>query len=196
MPGSTVPRGYPYQKYTDFPMDFPAAIQALAQSIDADVTTVADRIPAARQRPSVRMTASATQAIAANTSTAVVFTGGAAIYDNTGMANPGANRLQITEPGIYWLTARVVVTALGSGAAYGLRVSILSSGGIVATPATVTRYAHPIQDAAVSVSGLHIKTGGGTDFITLNVQTNASSSRNLTFRNLCATKISNVMGGS
>lgn len=196
MADTTIPRGYPYPTYTDTPMNFPAAIQALALAIDTDVTTVANRILAAKQRPAVRMTASAAQVIASATSTAVVFAGGAVPYSNAGMANLAANRLEITEPGIYWLTGRIVMTAGGSGSPYGLRASILSSGGIVATPVSVTRRAHEIQDAAISLSCLHLKTGAGTDFITLNVQTTAPSSRTLTFRNLCAAKISNLTGGS
>ncbi len=196
MPDTTVPRGYPYPVYDDPAMDFPDAIQDLALAIDADVTTVANRIPAAQNRPSVRMTASAGQVIASATSTAVVFAGGTVPYDNDSMANLAANRLELTDQGIYFLTARIVMTAGGSGSPYGLRASILSSGGIVATPVSVTRRAHETQDAAISLSCLHYKAAAGTDFITLNVQTTAPSGRTLTFRNLCASKISNITGGS
>ena len=196
MPDTTIPRGYPYPVYADTPMDFPYAIQDLAVAIDADVTTVEARMPAARNRPSVRMIASTGQVITGGVSTAATFTGGAAPYDNAAMANVAANRLEITQSGVYFLTARITMTAGGSGSPYGLRASILSSGGLISTPATVTRLAHETQDAAISLSALHYKAVGGTDFITLNVQTNAPSGRTLTFRNLCATKISNLPGGS
>lgn len=196
MPDTTIPRGYPYPVYTDTPMDFPDAIQDLALAIDADVTTVANRIPAALNRPCVRMISSVTQPITGGVSTAATFAGGAVIYDNDTMANLAANRLELTDQGIYFLTARITMTAGGSGSPYGLRASILSSGGIVATPVSVTRRAHETQDAAISLSCLHYKAVAGTDFITLNVQTTAPSTRNLTFRNLCAAKISNLIGGS
>lgn len=198
MPDTTVPRGYPYPVYTDTPKDFPQAIEDLALAIDADVTTVANRITAAYARPSVRMTTGTAQSIAGGVSTAATFTGGAVPYDNgtPAIANPAANRLELTEAGVYFVSARVLMVALGSGFNYGLRVSILSSAGLIPVPVTVTRAAHATQDTAVSLSGLHYKAAGGTDFITLNVQTNASAARTLSFRNLCASKISNIVGGS
>lgn len=196
MADTTIPRGYPYPTYVDVPKDFPQGIEDLATAIDTDMTLVAGRITAARNRPSVRMVSGVNQSIAPNTSTAATFGGGFVPYDNTGMANLAANRLELTESGIYLLTARIVMIALGSGFDYGLRCSILSSAGLIPIPATVTRAASATQEAAISVSALHYKAPAGTDFITLNVQTNASAARTLSFRNICATKISNLAGGS
>ena len=198
MADTTTPRGYPYPTYTDTPMDFPQAIEDLTLAIDTDVTLVEGRITDAFDRPSVRMTTGTAQSIAGGVSTAATFGGGAVPYDNgtPPLANTAANRLELTEQGVYFLSARVLMIALGSGFNYGLRVSIFSSAGLIPVPVTVTRAAHSTQDTAVNLSGLHYKAAGGTDFITLNVQTNASAARTLSFRNLCATKISNIVGGS
>jgi hypothetical protein len=196
MPDTTVPRGYPYPVYGDAPMDFPDAIQDLATAIDADMTLNENRILAAYNRPSVRMTAGANQTLINNVAATAVFTAGALPFNNAGMGDLANNRLVLSEQGVYWVTGRVTLTALGSGAAFGLRVSLLSSAGLIPTIATTSRQAHPTQDAALSVSGLHYKAAGGTDFITMQVLHNATASRGMTFRNICATKISNVAGGS
>lgn len=196
MPDTTVPRGYPYPIYADAPMNFPAAIQNLASAIDADMTINQNRILAAYSRPSVRMTASANQNVINNIASTATFAGGALPYNNAGMGDLANNRLVLSEQGVYWVTGRITLTALGSGAAFGLRVSLLSSAGLIPTIAITSRSAHPTQDAAISVSGLHFKAAAGTDFITMQVLHNATASRGMTFRNICATKISNITGGS
>lgn len=197
MPDTTVPRGYPYPIYTDPTMDFPQAIQDLATNIDGDMTVVSGRIAGAGNRPSVRMTSGVTQAVASGVSTNLTFAGGGVAYDNHGMANLAANRLELGQSGVYFITGRIVMTAGGSGTgAPAIRVSILSSGGVIPVVTTTTRLLSATQDGMISVSGLHYKGPVGTDFITLQVQTIASGPRNFTFRNLCAAKISNLPGGS
>lgn len=194
MPDTTVPRGYPYPVYGDAPMDFPDAIQDLATAIDTDMTLNENRILAAYDRPSVRMTASANQLVVNNIATTAVFTAGALPYDNAGLGNLANNRLALSEQGVYWVTGRITLTAAGS--TFGLRVSLLSSAGLIPTIAITSRIASPTEDAALSVSGLHYKAAAGTDFITMQVLHNAAAGRTMTFRNICATKISNVSGGS
>lgn len=196
MPDTTIPRGYPYPIYTDPAMDFPDAIQDLATAIDTDVGAAVTRLAAARQRPSVRMTSVAAQSVASNTSTLAGFTTGGVSYDNAGMANLAASRLEPTEQGVYFLAARVVFAAPGSGSPYNVRVSILSSAVITPIPVSITRLATPLQDVAISVATLFYHAGGGGDFITLNVEHTHPSARSMTSRHLVMSKISNITGGS
>lgn len=196
MPDTTVPRGYPYPVYDDAPMNFPAAIQGLATAVDTDMTLNETRIEDAFDRPSVRMTASANQNVVNNIATTASFAGGLLPYNNGGMGDLANNRLVITQPGVYWVSGRITLTAPGVGALYNLRIALLSSAGLIPTVAITSRTASSVQETALSVSGLHYKAPGGSDFITLQVLHNALALRGMTFRNICATKISNVAGGS
>lgn len=196
MPDTTVPRGYPYPVYDDAPMNFPAAIQSLATAIDADMTLNENRILAAYDQPSVRMTASANQNVVNNIATTATFAGGSLAYNNAGMGDLAGNRMVLTQQGVYLITGRITLTALGVGPLYNLRIALLSSAGLIPTPAITSRSASSVQETALSVSGLHYKAAGGSDFITMQVLHNAPALRGMTFRSMCATKISNVTGGS
>lgn len=194
MPANTA-RGYTYPLYTDT-QNFPAQIQDLATDIDTDVTFVESNIAGARERPSARMiVGNFIQNVPTSTLTTVSFVPGTVPYDNDSMAVPALSRLELTDRGVYLITARVTVNAAG-GSVYGLSMALLSSLLLTPTISRTSRRAHPTQDTGLNLTSLHFHNGVGTDLITLQLLHDAGSNRAFTFRNMCATKISNTIGGS
>src|SRR5688500_19387246 len=117
MPANT-PRGYTYPLYGDL-ANPPAQIQDFAQDVDTDVEALVTRQTGALNRASVRVSATANQAITQNTIT--FLTWATEEYDNAAMANLGVNndRLTFTETGIYLVTAEVNFASNGNATVLG-----------------------------------------------------------------------------
>lgn len=197
MPANTPNRNYPYPLYTELTMDFPTASQSLATAVDSDLSVLEPFILNAYDRPSARIFSNVAQSIPNNAFTAVSWLGGTADYDNDGMANLIAGGgLNITERGVYELSACITIVAPGAGATFGLQLEFTSTGGFITTPSAVTVRAHPTQDTWLAVSALHYYPGGGTDSIGLRIWHNQGAARSSTFRQMTATKTSNTIGGS
>lgn len=191
MPANTS-RGYTYPLYTD-PADPAAQIQDFAQDVDADVTNLENRIAAARERPSARIGSVGNQAIATGVATTLTFT--VSQYDNDSMFfAPGL--LRLTDAGVYWLSSRFTFTAFGSGGTFGITAGLLSTAGFIPTSSRMSVRGHPTQSTHVSISSLHFHDGIGNDDITIQVLQESGNTLQCTNRNLFATKISALVGGS
>lgn len=191
MPANT-PRGYTYPLFTD-PMQPAPQIQDLAQDIDADLTAFEARHAAALDRPSARLTGFANQNVPTNTPTNMLLS--ASDYDNDFMYLP-PNTLRLTDTGVYWVTGRVTLEAFGAGAAFGITAALLSSAGFIPTMTRTSQRGLGTRPTWISISTLHYHTGIGNDDITLNVTQHSGNTLIATFRNICATKISALVGGS
>jgi hypothetical protein len=194
MPQNTPNRAYTYPTYTDA-MDFPAQIQELATDIDTDVTTLVSQVTGAKNRPSVRVSASVAQNITTATNTLLTFA--TENYDNDAMANLGVTPTAITlnDSGIYLLTGRATFNAFGSGGTFYISAALLSSAGFIPTSSTTSLRGHATEPTWISISSLHYTTGAVPDNITLQVRQESGNTLACTFRNLCATKISNLSTG-
>lgn len=197
MPDVTPNRGYPFPLYVEPDMDFPTASEDLAVAVDSDMSVLEPFILNAYDRPSARVFSSVAQSIPNNAATAVSWLGGTTDYDNDAMSNLVAGGgLNLTERGVYELSACITIVAPGSGSTFGLQLEFVSTGGFISTPSAVTVRAHPTQDTWLAVSALHYYPGGGTDAISLRIWHNQGAARSSTFRQMTATKTTNTVGGS
>ena len=198
MPQNTPNRGYPYPVYADTPMDFPTAIQNLATDIDTDVSALETHILGAYDRPSARIFTSTAQAITTSVTTTVSWAAATTDYDNDTMATlTAAGGLTLRDRGVYHVSGMIQLVAAGSGSTnYGISLTLVSVAGFIANPARVSIRGHQTQDTSLAVSGLHYFTGVGTDLISMQVWHNQGATRNITFRQMTATKVSNTIGGS
>lgn len=185
MPAST-PRGYSYPLYSD-PADFPSAAQTFATQVDTDVQTLVDRQTAALARPSVRVSETASQSIAANTNTFLTFS--VEEYDNAAMANLGVNndRITFTEDGIYLVTAEVNFASNGNATVNG------RSGIFV--PNLSSNKGHQSlrgaqsMDTEMTLTILYQVVTVG-DFIRVQVRQESGAALNVSARSFSATKVS------
>lgn len=189
MPQNT-PRGYSYPLYTDA-HDFPAAIQDLAQDIDADVAAQLALQTNHLNQPSARVSASAAQAIATNTD--VILTWATEEYDNAGLFVIGSPTIMtFSELGIYWIEAWADFSANADSTTSGCQLRIVSSAfgtravhgprrGIDATPDSIS--------CQVNVSTLHEITAVG-ETIHIVGRHNLPTGSQVTNRAFTATKIS------
>jgi hypothetical protein len=197
MPDVTPNRGYPFPLYVEPTMDFPTASEDLAVAVDADMSVLEPFILNAYDRPSARIFSSVAQSIPNNAATAVSWLGGTTDYDNGAMSNLIAGGgLNLTERGVYELSACITIVAPAAGGTFGLQLAFVSTGGFITTPAAVTVRAHPTQDTWLALSALHYHTGVGTDAVSLQIWHNQGAPRSSTFRQMTATKTSNTVGGS
>lgn len=185
MPQNT-PRGYTYPLYTD-PANFPAQIQDFAQDVDTDVQAQVTAINTALAAPSARASATANQAIAANTQTFVTFA--VEDYDNAAMVNLGVNndRITFTSTGIYLVEAQVNFASNGNATVRGRRAELIQN----LTTNTAFNSVPGIQSLAVemSLTGLfRVVTVG--DFIRLRVTQDSGAALNIDARSISATKVS------
>jgi hypothetical protein len=194
MPQNTS-RGYPYPLYTDTPKDFPQAIEDLATAIDADVAALEAFVAGARDRPSMQASSNIAQNIPNNTVTAVSWAGGAAAYDNTLIFNPLVG-MTLTERGVYLLSASVTLNQVSSGSPFTATLTMNSTAGFIANPASISARADPDNPTWLNVSTLHYVTGLVTDNVSVSVWHNQGATRVAGYRTLTATKISNTLGGS
>ncbi len=192
MPANTPNRSYTYPLYSD-PMDFPAQIQDLATDIDTDVTALTAQIAAAQERPSVRVTSGTSQNITTGVATNLIFT--TTDYDNDTMTD-FTSGVVLNDRGVYWITGRATFNAFGSGGTFYISTAINSSAGFIPVSSRTTMRGHATQPSWISISSLHYTTGGAPDHITLQVLQDSGNTLVCTFKNLCATKISNTIGGT
>lgn len=183
MPQNT-PRGYTYELYPDV-NNFPAQIQDFATDVDLDVAAQVTRINTAMAAPSARVSATANQAIAANTPTFVTFA--TEDYDNAAMGNLGVNndRLTTTSTGIYLIEGTVTFASNGNASVNGRQLAIAIGGVNQATDSKAGSQNNPTE---ITVCWLHNVTVIGT-FFRLEVTHSSAAALNITNRSLSATKV-------
>lgn len=187
MPANT-PRGYTYPLYTDPPpANFPAAMLDFATDVDTDVANLVAAQSTALNAPSARVSASANQAIAANTDTFVTWA--VEEYDNAAMANLGVNndRITFTSTGVYIVEAQVNFASNGN-ATVGARTGqlVTNLGGTIAWSGVPG-----LQNLAVefSITFTYVVATPG-DFVRLSVRQNTAAALNIDARSISATKVS------
>ena len=196
--GNTTPdRGYEYPLYQDPTMDFPAAIETLAEDIDADVTALENFIEGAYQRPSIRINTAAGQSVPASTVTPVNWTGGGTdyAYDITPrfVASGG---IALNSPGVYLISAYVTMTAPGSGGTFNCSLSLTSSKALTPLVVRSSIRAHATQDTWMTVSGLTYNDAVGVNNIGMEFWQTSGSARTIGFKQMSAVKVSNLAGGT
>lgn len=191
MPANT-PRGITYPLYTDPLSGIQSDFQEMAEDLDTLTQQLVDRIAAAEQRPSAKISDTAIQAVAANTDVTMTFTN--ENYDNASMVDLGTDntRIQITERGMYLVTAQITfATAAGS---WGCLVRINSSAGFIANPVFQSIQGSSTVITYSSVASLHFATGAVTDNITLTARQNSGGPVDVTDRVLAVSKVSTTLG--
>lgn len=182
---ATTPRGYDYPLYTD-PANPPANIQTFATDVDTDVATLVARQTAALNRASARVSATANQAIAANTDTFATFA--TEEYDNAAMANLGVNndRLTFTETGVYLVTAEVNFASNGNATVNGRSVKFVPN--LSANKGYDSRRGAQNMDTEVTSTMLYQCVTIG-DFIRVQVRQESGAALNISARSFSATKV-------
>lgn len=193
MPANTPNRGYTYPLYTEPTMDFPGAIQELAEDINDDVSLLEVVVDSAYNRPSMRVFNNLTQNIPNSALTNLSWAGSGTDYDNEGIFNSLVG-FELTEQGIYLLEAMVQVTAPGAGTTFGTSLTMVSTGGVALNPTRVSLRAHPTQDTWLQAATLHYATGIAPDQVSIQFWHNQGAAVAIPFRTISATKISNVAG--
>lgn len=185
MPANT-PRGYTYPLYGD-PADFPTAMADFATDVDTDVAALVARQAAALNRPSARVSATANQAIAANTNTIVTWA--TEEYDNAAMANLGVNndRLTFTETGIYLVTAEVNFASNGNATVNGRMMTFVPN--LSGDKGHQTLRGAQAMDTEMSSTILYQVVTVG-DFIQVRVRQESGAALNISARSFDATKVS------
>lgn len=187
MPANT-PRGYTYPLYSDL-NDFPAAMQDFATDVDTDVQAIVTSANTAlTASPSVRVSASANQAIAANTN--VTVTWATEEYDNAAMGNLGVNndRLTFTSTGIYLISAEVNFVSNGNATVNGRSGTLVYTGGAFGTAAYRLRGAQSM-DVEWNVTTLARVTSLPA-IVQVQVRQESGASVNISARSFSITKVS------
>ena len=182
MPANT-PRGYTYPLYGDV-ANFPAQIMDFANDVDADVQSLVNQINAANAAPSARVSATANQAVAANTDVFATFA--TEDYDNAAMGNLGVNndRLTFTSSGIYLVQGSVIFASNGNATVNGRQIG-LNIGAL--NLALDNRAGNQTQDTRMTASLLYMATAA--QFVRIHVRQSSGASVNITTRSLTATKM-------
>ena len=186
MPANT-PRGYTYPLYTD-PANFPAQVQDFATDVDADVQAIVNSANTAlTAAPSVRISATANQAIAANTN--VIVTWATEEYDNAAMGNLGVNneRITFTSTGYYIISAEVNFAPNGNATVNGRSGLLLYTGGAAGDAAYRVRGAQSM-DVEWGVTTLARVTSLPA-FVQVQVRQESGASLNISARSFTATKV-------
>lgn len=186
MPQNT-PRGYPYPLYTDA-ANFPAQSQAFATAVDADVQALVNaRNTALTASPSCRVSATANQAIAANTDTFVTFA--VEDFDNAAMGNLGVNndRITFTSTGFYLIHAEVNFTSNGNATVNGRSGQLLYLGSAFGQAPLRVRGAQSM-DSEWSVTTLARCTVAGAS-VRVSVRQDSGAALNISARSLAVTKV-------
>lgn len=186
MPANT-PRGYTYPLYTD-PADFPAAMLDFATDVDTDVQAIATSATTAlTAAPSVRISATANQAIAANTD--VTVTWATEEFDNAAMANLGVNndRITFTSLGYYLIHAEVNFVSNGNATVNGRSGTLVYTGGAFGSASYRVRGAQSM-DVEWAVTTLARVTALPA-VVQLQVRQGSGASLNISARSFSATKV-------
>lgn len=185
MPQNT-PRGYTYPLYGD-PANFPAQMQDFAQDVDTDVQAQATRISGALNRPSARCSATANQAIAANTNVFATFA--TEDYDNAAMVNLGVNndRITFTSTGIYLVTAEVNWVPNGNATVGGRELQLIGSLFFANDNRQSLRGSQTF-DTEESASMVYNVTTIG-DFVRVQLRQSSGASANVSARSFSVTKV-------
>lgn len=184
MPANT-PRGYTYPLYTDV-ANPPAQLQDFATDVDTDVAALVARQTAALNRASARVSATANQAIAANTNTLATFA--VEEYDNAAMANLGVNadRLTFTETGIYLVTAEVNFASNGNATVNGRMLTLVPN--LSGDKGHQTTRGAQNMDTEMTTTILYRCVTVG-DFISVRVRQESGAALNISARSFSATKV-------
>lgn len=185
MPANT-PRGYTYRLYSD-PANPPADFQDFATDVDTDVQSLVNTTTTVLNAPSARVSASANQAIPANTPTFVTWA--VEEYDNAAMANLGVNndRITFTSTGIYLVHAEINHAPNGNATVGGRGGSLVQN----LSSQTASHITPGIQNTAVEWSLtdlIEVVTIG--DFIRVQLRHNSGAAVNIDVRSFSATKVS------
>jgi len=132
------------------------------------------------------VSASANQAIAANTNVFATFA--TEEYDNAAMANLGVNndRLTFTETGIYLVTAEVNFSSNGNATVNGR--SMLFVANLFGNLAHDSRRGAQSMDTEMTITTLYqVNTVG--DFIRVEVRQESGAALNISARSFSATKV-------
>lgn len=173
MPANS-PRGYPYSIPAD-PADVPAAIQALAESLDTDIQNVADTVV---PRPSFRISSTTPQSI--GTSTPLVLgrflTFDVVDFDVGGAMPPMGPLTDIVPqlPGFYWVEASITLPR-----ERGTVLDLMNLRLQNATETLVSSAVHYPAPASDGGQNLQVQTGayfnGTTDYVRAVLTTHAGT---------------------
>lgn len=186
MPANT-PRGYPYPLYTD-PANFPTQSQNFANAVDVDVAAQVTAINTAQAAPSCRVSASANQAVAANT--LVIVTWAVEEFDNAAMGNLGVNndRITFTSTGVYLIEAQINMASNGNATVNARHGEIFTNlGGSVGFNSEPGIQGTAVEWACTTM--YRVATVG--DFVRVRVFQNSGAALNIDARSFSATKVSN-----
>lgn len=184
------PLGITYPLYTDL-MDPAVNIAEIATDTDTIVEQLDTRLAATATRPVGRLGGITGQVLVPNTGVSPLLPVG---EFSTSMEDPANNRLQLTEQGIYVLTASVFFTGNGNATPYGVFLSVNSSAGFISTPVVQSLPAAQNRGTFITVSAMHYVTGAVTDNITCIVRHNSAANVTITNRCLTACKSGNQLG--
>ena len=180
MPGTT-PRGYDYPLYAET-QDFPAAIQELAEDVDADMDALYDGNTAARNEPTAIVAQSFN--VALPTATDVTTTFDTELYDNAAMVNLGVSPqvVTITSTGLYLVSA-TINTDVDTGS---VAMFVRSVAGLVPDIATVTKGGGlPFTD----LNTVALTRCAAAETIRIIVRQNSGALRNIISSRLSVTKV-------
>lgn len=185
MPANT-PRGYPYPLYSD-PANLQANLQAFATAVDTDVAAQVARETAALNAPSARVSATANQAIAANTNVFATFA--VEEYDNAAMANLGVNndRLTFTSTGLYLITAEVNWAPNGNATVGGREMQLIGNLNS-ANDARDSLRGHITFDTEQCLEMPYLVTNVG-DFVRVQLRQSSGAACNVSARSFSATRV-------
>lgn len=189
MPANT-PLGITYPLYGD-PMDPAGALAEIATDSDTVVQQLMDRVDATANRPVGKVGAIANQVLVPNSGVSPLLSSG---EFSTPMEDPANNRLQLTERGIYVLTAAVLFTSNGNATPYSVFLSIVSTGGFIGTPVIESIPAAQSRGTWITVSAAHFVTGSVTDNVSCVVRHNSAANVTIQNRHLAAAKTGNSLG--
>lgn len=196
MPANT-PRGISYPLYSDPLSSLQSSFQDMATDMDGLVQQLDDRLTAAGQRPSAKVSGVTNQAWAPTTDVTVTWE--AEDFDNAGMVDLGvsATRIQLLEQGVYIVGA--TVTATNQIGTYGVQATFAfnspgAGGGLVNQRGVSANLDTSPDVNMVNPVGFIYTTGAAPVNVTLVVRQNGGGALQIQSRNFWAAKISNVVG--
>lgn len=184
---ATTSRGYPYSLPAD-PTDIPAAIEALAEAVDADVQARADSI---RPRPAFRL--GSTSAVTFPTWTSFTVskrlpfeTQDALVGGAIAPVNGAVDRVVPLLPGFWWLQAYMVIPRAGGSLMDMIGITLQTGATVLARNST-----HVPPPPSDGTNLLSVSVGayfnGSTDYVemmgTAHAATPAVGQPQMTIRN-------------
>jgi hypothetical protein len=175
MSGTTT-RGYPYPGLSDGQVSQLAAYyQNLAEAVDDDVQTVADKV---FTPPYVKLVQQSAQSLSTGSAAALTFGTGSTVYDTHGFHSESVNNTRITPsiPGIY--RAVIIVSMTTPSSAFSQLLAVLRKNTVNIDSSV------PVRPDAASISGCaaltvtDVDVNGTTDYLEAFGQQNGPSTAN------------------